>query len=271
LICIIILIAELLIYVIYSILGGNKKLNLFVLSLLPSAFLLYISYRTNSSLFIYIIICIIVISVCALSQNISFRQFIAKRYNEVMAANIKNRVKRSAVKLAVIFYVIGLFGFPIYKIFIEKKPHIDSFLDLWVIFLSFLLLLVSWWFLFTPVCWIIASFFILKGDDVKDIRIGCGYPFLFILALVACGTIYERCNKESNPKPNAHGLYAPQQATKENKNNINKGVYICTGPQSKRYHRSRYCRGLESCSDDIELVDVSEAKDKGRTPCGICY
>ncbi len=48
-------------------------------------------------------------------------------------------------------------------------------------------------------------------------------------------------------------------------------VYICTGPQSKRYHKTSSCRGLKSCSKSIKKVGVSEAKELGRTPCGICY
>lgn len=53
---------------------------------------------------------------------------------------------------------------------------------------------------------------------------------------------------------------------------IQKGkVYICTGPQSKRYHRTSSCRGLNSCSGDIKAVTLSYAKSIGRTPCGWCF
>lgn len=49
-------------------------------------------------------------------------------------------------------------------------------------------------------------------------------------------------------------------------------VYICTGPQSKRYHRTIGCRGLKNCSGEIRKVSLAEAKDKYyRTPCGYCY
>ena len=48
-------------------------------------------------------------------------------------------------------------------------------------------------------------------------------------------------------------------------------VYICTGPQSKRYHKTSHCRGLASCSAEIEAVSIAKAKSLGRTPCGICY
>ena len=48
-------------------------------------------------------------------------------------------------------------------------------------------------------------------------------------------------------------------------------VYICTGPQSKRYHKTSSCKGLKSCSREIVKVPLKKAKDLGRTPCGYCY
>ena len=48
-------------------------------------------------------------------------------------------------------------------------------------------------------------------------------------------------------------------------------VYICTGPQSKRYHNTAKCRGLGSCSKKVIAVPLSKAKTMGRTPCGWCY
>ena len=48
-------------------------------------------------------------------------------------------------------------------------------------------------------------------------------------------------------------------------------VYICTGPQSKRYHKTKDCKGLQSCSESIKKVSIEEAERIGRTPCGYCY
>lgn len=48
-------------------------------------------------------------------------------------------------------------------------------------------------------------------------------------------------------------------------------VYICTGPMSKRYHRSTSCKGLKNCSEKVIKVDIDKAKSMGRTPCGYCY
>ena len=48
-------------------------------------------------------------------------------------------------------------------------------------------------------------------------------------------------------------------------------VYICTGPNSKRYHKYYDCRGLGRCSGDIKAISVSKAQSLGRTPCKVCY
>jgi hypothetical protein len=48
-------------------------------------------------------------------------------------------------------------------------------------------------------------------------------------------------------------------------------VYICTGPQSKKYHKTKTCRGLRNCSKTIEKKKVSEAKKLGRDKCKMCY
>ena len=48
-------------------------------------------------------------------------------------------------------------------------------------------------------------------------------------------------------------------------------VYICTGPYSKKYHKTEDCMWLENCSEDIERISIGEAEDMGRTPCKGCY
>ncbi len=48
-------------------------------------------------------------------------------------------------------------------------------------------------------------------------------------------------------------------------------VFVCKGSNSKRYHASSKCRGLNNCSTDIYKVSVKEAKELGRTPCKIEY
>ena len=49
-------------------------------------------------------------------------------------------------------------------------------------------------------------------------------------------------------------------------------VYICTGSQSERYHRTNTCIGLENCSKQIIKVTKDDATNKHkRTPCRICY
>lgn len=62
---------------------------------------------------------------------------------------------------------------------------------------------------------------------------------------------------------------------KKNKSNeveqSSEDVYICTGPQSKRYHCDEMCKGLSRCSGEIKCVTKSEAEDDGKTPCHMCY
>lgn len=48
-------------------------------------------------------------------------------------------------------------------------------------------------------------------------------------------------------------------------------VYICTGPNSKRYHKSSHCRGFKHCSGSIQAITVSKAQAINRTPCKWCY
>ena len=45
-------------------------------------------------------------------------------------------------------------------------------------------------------------------------------------------------------------------------------VYICKGPQSKKYHYTKSCQGLRNCSTDIYKVTLTEAKELGRGLCG---
>lgn len=48
-------------------------------------------------------------------------------------------------------------------------------------------------------------------------------------------------------------------------------VYICTGPYSKKYHKTEDCQWLGSCSEEIEEVTLEEAEEMGKTPCKGCY
>lgn len=48
-------------------------------------------------------------------------------------------------------------------------------------------------------------------------------------------------------------------------------VYVCTGPQSRRYHKSASCKGLRNCSRKIKKISLEQAKMLHKTPCHICY
>lgn len=53
----------------------------------------------------------------------------------------------------------------------------------------------------------------------------------------------------------------------------NKGeVYICKGPQSHAYHKTKLCQGLKRCSTDIKAISKTEATNSlNRDPCSFCY
>lgn len=50
-----------------------------------------------------------------------------------------------------------------------------------------------------------------------------------------------------------------------------KGVFICTGGKSTKYHKTATCRGLSRCSGQIKKITIDDASKMGRTPCSICY
>lgn len=50
-----------------------------------------------------------------------------------------------------------------------------------------------------------------------------------------------------------------------------KTVWICGGPNSKRYHRHPGCAGLKRCSKTPSKISISEAQRRGYTPCKKCY
>jgi len=48
-------------------------------------------------------------------------------------------------------------------------------------------------------------------------------------------------------------------------------VYVCKGPSSKVYHKTKSCKGLSHCSTQIYKVTEDEAKKMGRRLCKIKY
>lgn len=48
-------------------------------------------------------------------------------------------------------------------------------------------------------------------------------------------------------------------------------VYVCTGPNAEKYHKSSKCRGIRKSSCKIVSIDLADAKKAGYKPCKICY
>lgn len=63
---------------------------------------------------------------------------------------------------------------------------------------------------------------------------------------------------------------SPQKTVKKN-DDTTRYVYICNGPASKKYHKTKNCRGLTRCSTTTEKISQKEAIQKRRTACKICY
>ena len=77
------------------------------------------------------------------------------------------------------------------------------------------------------------------------------------------------CDNQANAE--ATNIYSRIERISANDLNAEQTVYMCTGPQSKRFHKISQCRGLNSCSGDILEITISKAKSMGRTPCKWCY
>ena len=110
-----------------------------------------------------------------------------------------------------------------------------------------------------------------------------GILFFLLLILASILLLSENTNKITNSSTNSNTITEYQPATTSNlqveRSNIkpkthraktvfSPTVYICKGPNSKRYHYKKNCRGLKSCSTKVYEVSSKEAKDLGRTLCG---
>ncbi|MCF0189652.1 MAG: hypothetical protein HUJ96_00165 [Marinilabiliaceae bacterium] len=57
----------------------------------------------------------------------------------------------------------------------------------------------------------------------------------------------------------------------ETSENDNPDVYVCSGSQSKCYHRTEKCRGLALCNGDVSAISLRAAQAVGRRECKMCY
>lgn len=112
-----------------------------------------------------------------------------------------------------------------------------------------------------------------KTEDVKHTNTESN--MMNLLKLIDSIEIYRDIDEEYYNHPVVYPAAQTSAEHNAQKNNttktIEKMVYVCTGPSAYRYHSRSSCRGLNRCSDDIERITISEARDLGRTPCGYCY
>lgn len=97
--------------------------------------------------------------------------------------------------------------------------------------------------------------------------------FLFGLAIIltACNDSQDTSHIDNHGVSQVYAATIPQNYTYIQVEVSNETVYICTGPQSKRFHKTSSCRGLNSCSKEIKAMSIEQAKKIGRTPCSWCY
>ena len=96
----------------------------------------------------------------------------------------------------------------------------------------------------------------------KYIIVLIGLP-LFIIGVVVAFYIGRITTEKQADSIN--GLYST------NINENNGDVYICTGPNAKKYHTTPSSRWLENCSGEVKKASLSEAESQGKTPCRGCY
>lgn len=110
----------------------------------------------------------------------------------------------------------------------------------------------------------VASSVFWKGETGREMR-SCCFVYIIMAAVGCVITIpIAMCERrQDQKKQEPASLYsAPSQSGM---------VYVCTGPNSERYHKSSDCTGLSRCSGEIEVYSREEARSLGYTPCGICY
>lgn len=178
-------------------------------------------------------------------------------------------MKKAVERIAIVLYCIGLVALPIYNVFIKEQVQIDGFVSLCGLLFSFLLYLVGWWFIWTPISLFVASLFF--PDDIgKDARESClAYiaicvmPALLVLAFKACNDDDDKV--DNGETKNKFELYSTKPQKDEDV------VYVCSGPYSKRYHKDLNCAGLNNCSGYVDKIDEEDAEREGYTPCRLCY
>lgn len=85
----------------------------------------------------------------------------------------------------------------------------------------------------------------------------------YIFHIILCVTLSTSCGcrQQNNLLESAH-----------RSSDKNAGcVYVCNGKYAKRYHRTRYCSGLNNCQGGVVEMPIEDAEARGLTPCRKCY
>lgn len=171
-------------------------------------------------------------------------------------------------RIGIALYFILLLGIPFYDVFVYHDFQYTGLFSLWKVFLSYTVYLIGWWFVITPCFWIILSAFFLKDDDLKDMRWGCFYPAILLMAIFAVIFVYKRCESpqgDTTDQPHKNGQFYDSQEVETGE------VWICTGKKSHAYHSTEECYGIQSCRASKKKISKDEAVKMGRTPCHYCH
>ncbi len=123
----------------------------------------------------------------------------------------------------------------------------------------------EWWELFTIGIGLLFAYAVLFLLEMA----GFQNRILTIMCVVIICLIPSFSDKIQKNKSQNQVFFSTHQDRAKSRNEPH--VWICTGPQSKKYHNDPDCKGLQSCSGVVNHVLKSEAEDMGRTPCGYCY
>jgi hypothetical protein len=98
--------------------------------------------------------------------------------------------------------------------------------------------------------------------------------YLLIILLIVF-LIFRWVNQRVSPSSTNENPYSNSETkvrTDDSIGNLNEQVYICMSSTAYAYHKNRNCRGLRSCTHQVEPMTEKEAISQYRRKrCGYCY
>ena len=111
--------------------------------------------------------------------------------------------------------------------------------------------------------WVIACVIISKKEEKKEF-IHIAHKYALTAGLCVAVLVFSMAAQQCSRGDTDH------DTASDTASDTVDSVYICTGPDARRYHFDEDCDGLFNCTGAIEKVAIEEAEDMGRTPCKLC-